>query len=120
MTRIDNLDATYSDNLFSEDFTRQAELEDMLLTKQTFTVFDCSFIDDDVLLFFTSYVLRSVFNTQLDRKMITGSVTKSYNFVFDEAHKYISEKNEDNIVDYSNVSDSCKRGKEIWCFLDFI
>lgn len=118
MTRIDNLDATYSDNLFSEDFTRQAELEDMLLTKKTFTVFDCSFIDDDVLLFFTSYILRNIFNKQLDYKLETGRITKSYNFIFDEAHKYISEKYEDNIVDYSKMFRTvAKEGRKFGVFL---
>ncbi|WP_042220982.1 ATP-binding protein [Oceanobacillus manasiensis] len=118
ITRMDNLDATYSNNLFSEDLTRQEELEGMLLTKQAFTVFDCSFIDEDVLLFFTSYVLRSIFNAQLERKMITGHVTKSYNFVFDEAHKYISEKNEDNIVDYSKMFRTvAKEGRKFGVFL---
>ncbi|MEN1966618.1 ATP-binding protein [Lentibacillus sp. N15] len=118
MTRIDNLEATYSDNLFSEDFTRQAELEDMLLTKKTFTVFDCTFIDDDVLLFFTNYVLRNIFNKQLEMKRVIGSITKSYNFVFDEAHKYISEKNEDNIVDYSKMFRTvAKEGRKFGVFL---
>ncbi|WP_208587266.1 ATP-binding protein [Gracilibacillus suaedae] len=118
MTRIDNLDATYSDNLFSEDFTRQAELEDMLSTNQTFTVFDCSFIDDEVLLFFTSYVLRKIFNKQLENKRETGSISKSYNLIFDEAHKYISERYEENIIDYSKMFRTvAKEGRKFGVFL---
>ena len=56
MTRLDNLIATFSSNLFSLESKKQAKLEEALKCKKTFTIFDCSFIDDDVLLFFKEYL----------------------------------------------------------------
>lgn len=118
MTRLDNLIATFSDNLFSEDFTKQSELEDALKCQKTFTVFDCSFIDDDVLLFFTSHILRRVFQEQYGEKMENGQISKSYNFIFDEAHKYISESDRNSIVNYTKMFETvAKEGRKFGVFL---
>ncbi|SER24048.1 ATP-binding protein [Piscibacillus halophilus] len=118
MTRIDNLEATYSNNLFSENIDRQEKMKKMLESNHTFTLFDCSFMEDDVLLFFTSYILRNIFNEQYKQKQEKGRINKSYNFIFDEAHKYISEKNEDNIVDYSKMFQTiAKEGRKFGIFL---
>jgi uncharacterized protein len=118
MTRLDNLIATFSNNLFSEDFTKKAELEDALQCEKTFTILDCSFIDDDVLLFFTSHILRRVFQNQYDEKMKNGSISKIYNFIFDEAHKYISESEKDSIVNYTKMFEIvAKEGRKFGTFL---
>lgn len=118
MTRLDNLIATFSNNLFSEDFTKKAELEDALQCEKTFTILDCSFIDDDVLLFFTSHILRRVFQNQYDEKMKNGSISKIYNFIFDEAHKYISELEKDSIVNYTKMFEIvAKEGRKFGTFL---
>ncbi|MED4853637.1 ATP-binding protein [Caldifermentibacillus hisashii] len=118
MTRLDNLIATFANNLFSEDFTKKAELEDALQFEKTFTILDCSFIDDDVLLFFTSHILRRVFQNQYDEKMKNGSISKVYNFIFDEAHKYISESEKDSIVNYTKMFEIvAKEGRKFGTFL---
>lgn len=118
MTRLDNLISTFSNNLFSDDFTKQAELEDALQCEKTFTILDCSFIDDDVLLFFTSHILRRVFQNQYDEKMKIGSISKIYNLIFDEAHKYISESEKDSIVNYTKMFEIvAKEGRKFGTFL---
>lgn len=118
MTRLDNLIATFANNLFSEDFTKKAELEDALQCKKTFTILDCSFIDDDILLFFTSHILRRIFQNQYDEKMITGQISKVYNLIFDEAHKYISESEKDSIVNYTKMFEVvAKEGRKFGTFL---
>lgn len=118
MTRLDNLIAIFVNNLFSEDFTKKAELEDALQFEKTFTILDCSFIDDDVLLFFTSHILRRVFQNQYDEKMKNGSISKIYNFIFDEAHKYISESEKDSIVNYTKMFEIvAKEGRKFGTFL---
>lgn len=118
MTRIDNLIAVYSNNLFDSDITKKETFQESIKFEKGFTIFKCSDIEDSDLLFFTSYVLRLVYNLQKELRQIIGQSAQLFHFVFDEAHKYIIEnKEQQNIISLKIFEKIAKEGRKFGVYM---
>lgn len=115
MTRIQNLIATYSKNLFDDNEEKKKRFKEILKFEKGFTRFKVSDLDDDDLLFFTGYLLRIIYQKQ--RELREKNVQqKLYHFIFDEAHKYITE-NSDNIRSIKIFEQIAKEGRKFGVFM---
>lgn len=118
MTRIDNLVTTYSQTLFDNCDRKKEKFQDSLESQKGFTIFKCSDIDDSDLLFFTGYILRLIYGKQKEHRQMAGIPNKLFHFVFDEAHKYISEKSDDNNIRSLNIFEQiAKEGRKFGLFM---
>lgn len=88
ITRIDDLINRQKDKLFSKDTDRIDLFKDILEhEKNAFEILECSLAENNELLFLTSFILNYTYKKQKNGK------DKMYNFIFDEAHRYISDNN---------------------------
>lgn len=118
VTRIENLLATYSQTMFDNDVEKRTNFQSVLELDKSFTIFKCSNIDDTDLLFFTGYILRFIYNQQKEVRQMIGIPSKLVHFVFDEAHKYISESNnEDNLRSLKIFEQIAKEGRKFGIFM---
>ena len=91
VTRIENIIATYSNNLFENCSGKKMRFNKIMEFDKGITIFDCSRLPEDDLLFFTSYILKYLYKKQREENYNNRKISKIYNFIFDEAHKYIKE-----------------------------
>ncbi|WDH83321.1 ATP-binding protein [Paenibacillus urinalis] len=116
MTRISNLIATYSKSIFDDDSTKVSNFCNMIEFNKGFTILNFSSMDDSDLLFFSGYLLRFVFKKQKENRTVEGE-KKLFHFIFDEAHKYISEKDEENIKSTKIFEQIAKEGRKFGVFM---
>ncbi|WP_239739964.1 ATP-binding protein [Mammaliicoccus sp. P-M59] len=104
-TRIKNVQSRFS-RLFSH--------EDTEIQHKT-VVYSVADLDDDLLLFFTTYILNKEFNKNKDKGINKRTVNV---FVFEEAHRYISKSKENSQFDEVEVFKKVAReGRKFGCFL---
>jgi hypothetical protein len=79
------------------------------------TVYNVSGLDDDLLLFFTTYMLKKEFKNSSEKKIKDRDVNL---FIFEEAHRYISKLNENSLFGEVEVFKKIAReGRKFGCFL---
>lgn len=79
------------------------------------TVYNVSGLDDDLLLFFTTYMLKKEFKKSSEKKIEDRDVNL---FIFEEAHRYISKLNENSLFGEVEVFKKIAReGRKFGCFL---
>jgi hypothetical protein len=104
-TRIKNVQTRYS-ALFGEVDT---------IVNDRITVYSVSDLDDDLLLFFTSYMLKKIFNKNKSREFESRDVNV---FIFEEAHRYISKVRENSMFHEVEIFKKIAReGRKFGCFL---
>ena len=78
-------------------------------------VYSVSDLDDDLLLFFTSYMLKKIFN---ENKLLEFNSRAVNVFVFEEAHRYISKIQENSMFHEVEIFKKIAReGRKFGCFL---
>lgn len=79
------------------------------------TVYNVSGLDDDLLLFFTTYMLKKEFQKSSEKNIKNRDVNL---FIFEEAHRYISKLNENSLFGEVEVFKKIAReGRKFGCFL---
>lgn len=79
------------------------------------TVYNVSGLDDDLLLFFTTYMLKKEFKKSSEKEIDNRDVNL---FIFEEAHRYISKLNENSLFGEVEVFKKIAReGRKFGCFL---
>ena len=79
------------------------------------TVYNVSGLDDDLLLFFTTYMLKKEFKKSSEKDINDRDVNL---FIFEEAHRYISKLNENSLFGEVEVFKKIAReGRKFGCFL---
>lgn len=79
------------------------------------TVYNVSGLDDDLLLFFTTYMLKKEFKNSSEKEIKDRDVNL---FIFEEAHRYISKLNENSLFGEVEVFKKIAReGRKFGCFL---
>ena len=79
------------------------------------TVYNISGLDDDLLLFFTTYILKKEFKNSSEIDITDRDVNL---FIFEEAHRYISKLNENSLFGEVEVFKKIAReGRKFGCFL---
>ena len=79
------------------------------------TVYNVSGLDDDLLLFFTTYMLKKEFKKSSEKDIKDRDVNL---FIFEEAHRYISKLNENSLFGEVEVFKKIAReGRKFGCFL---
>lgn len=118
ITRIENLILTYSNNLFDTSSEKISAFLEITQFEKALTIFDCSMLDDNDLLFYTSYLIREVFDKQKVSRQVIGRISKSFNFILDEAHRYLSETNQETRINSLKVFEKiAKEGRKFGLFL---
>lgn len=106
-TRIKHIQFRYG-NLFklkTDDCTKESKI----------TVYNVSGLDDDLLLFFTTYMLKKEFKKSSKKDIKDRDVNL---FIFEEAHRYISKLNENSLFGEVEVFKKIAReGRKFGCFL---
>lgn len=106
-TRIKHIQFRYG-NLFklkTDDCTKESKI----------TVYNVSGLDDDLLLFFTTYMLKKEFKKSSEKDIKDRDVNL---FIFEEAHRYISKLNENSLFGEVEVFKKIAReGRKFGCFL---
>ena len=104
-TRIRNLQTRYS-KIFGDD---EATID------SNYVVYSVSELDDDLLLFFTTYILKKEFYYN---KMLPIQKRVVNVFIFEEAHRYISKIKENSQFHEVEVFKKIAReGRKFGCFL---
>lgn len=118
MTRIENLILTYSKTLFDTSSEKISAFYKITQFKKALTIFDCSPLDDNDLLFYTSYLIREVFDKQKFSRQIIGCINRSFNFILDEAHRYLTDTNQETRIKSLSVFEKiAKEGRKFGVFL---
>ena len=106
-TRIKHIQFRYG-NLFklkTDDCANESKI----------TVYNVSGLDDDLLLFFTTYILKKEFKKSSEKDIKDRDVNL---FIFEEAHRYISKLNENSLFGEVEVFKKIAReGRKFGCFL---
>lgn len=106
-TRIKHIQFRYG-NLFklkTDDCANESKI----------TVYNVSGLDDDLLLFFTTYILKKEFKKSSEKEIKDRDVNL---FIFEEAHRYISKLNENSLFGEVEVFKKIAReGRKFGCFL---
>lgn len=106
-TRIKHIQFRYG-NLFKSK-------TDDCANESKITVYNVSGLDDDLLLFFTTYILKKEFKKSSEIDIINRDVNL---FIFEEAHRYISKLNENSLFGEVEVFKKIAReGRKFGCFL---
>lgn len=107
-TRIKHIQLRYG-SLFKEKIDENDEEESKI------TVYNVSGLDDDLLLFFTTYMLKKEFKKSSEKEINNRDVNL---FIFEEAHRYISKLNENSLFGEVEVFKKIAReGRKFGCFL---
>jgi hypothetical protein len=117
ITRINNLIAIYSKTLFDENERKISKFHEVIRFEKGFTILNVSSMDDSDLLFFTGYLLRIVYNSQKEVRGKHSSIDKLFHFIFDEAHKYITEDNERTAQSIRIFEQIAKEGRKFGIFM---
>lgn len=92
ITRIENLMITYRNNLFSNEAEKLKLFNDVLKhSDKAFEILNFTGFENEELLFFSSFMLNVLFQEQKNLRL--QSRHRLVHFIFDEAHRYISENN---------------------------
>ena len=109
-TRIKHIQLRYG-SLFKAKIDESDEEE----KQSKITVYNVSGLDDDLLLFFTTYMLKKEFKKSSEKKINDRDVNL---FIFEEAHRYISKLNENSLFGEVEVFKKIAReGRKFGCFL---
>ncbi|MGL5621927.1 ATP-binding protein [Cetobacterium sp.] len=105
--RIQNLITNYGGNLFSDNEGKKQNFENFINHNEvSFLILNCSFLENEDLNFLVSFILNQIYlrakNNNCNRQL--------YNFIFDEAHKYISEKQ--SLNEYNSIKTFEKISRE--------
>ncbi|HCT0482129.1 TPA: ATP-binding protein, partial [Staphylococcus pseudintermedius] len=104
-TRIKNVHSRFSELFGNNDTDIHAKT----------IIYSVSELDDDLLLFFTTYILKKEF---LDNKTKQINERKVNVFVFEEAHRYISKTKETSQFEEVEIFKKIAReGRKFGCFL---
>lgn len=118
ISRIENLVFKYSKSLFDSSQAKLATFESILNFEKAFTIFDCSSLEDNDLLFFSSFIINLLLKEQILARKQSQNITKAFHFVLDEAHRYITEKPQNeyynSITTYEKIA---KEGRKFGLFL---
>lgn len=105
-TRIKEIQSRYH-NLFHNSNTN---LEDKLVT-----IYNVSELDDDLLLFFSSYLCKKIFNENKQKDSINREINV---FILEEAHRYISRNKENSqLYEIEVFKKIAREGRKFGCFL---
>lgn len=89
INRIDQLRASYSNNIFSKSGEKLKNYYKVMKTNEkVIKIIDVSSIDSEIILFITSFILGQIY----EKKKRERQNKSMYNMVFDEAHTYICEE----------------------------
>ena len=112
-TRIKHIQFRYG-TLFKVKKVKSAK--DIENAKQLkITIYNVSDLDDDLLLFFTTYILKKEFTKSSEKDINDRDVNL---FIFEEAHRYISKLNENSLFGEVEVFKKIAReGRKFGCFL---
>lgn len=107
-TRIKSIQSRYDSLLSKED-------EDTVFINNQITVYSVSALDDDLLLFFSSYLMKIIFekNKQLSLKNRDINV-----FILEEAHRYISKSRDySSLHEVERFKTIAREGRKFGCFI---
>jgi len=105
-TRIKEIQSRYH-KLFHNSNTN---LEDKLVT-----IYNVSELDDDLLLFFSSYLCKKIFNENKQKDSINREINV---FILEEAHRYISRNKENSqLYEIEAFKKIAREGRKFGCFL---
>lgn len=108
-TRIKTTSIRYK-SLFTSD---EKEVQDT--TPDRFIIYNVESLDDDLLLFFTSYLIKNQFEAQ---QSISPDDRKIHVFLLEEAHRYISKNLEITSQQQLNLFKRVAReGRKFGCFI---
>lgn len=118
MTRIENIIFTYSKSLFDTDPRKIDYFMEVTNFAKALTIFDCSEVDDNDLLFLSGYFSREVFEKQRSNKKTKDGISKSFNIILDEAHRYLTDDiYEERIRSIKVFEKIAKEGRKFGVFL---
>ena len=121
ITRIEVLEKGLAKVIFSEDTDKITAFNEIISCRKPFTTLRVSGLEDDELLFLTSYILRRVFQEQKEERQERKEISKLRHFLFDEAHLYINERSNDQFGKKSLVLDIfekvAKEGRKYGMFM---
>ena len=105
-TRIKEIQSRYH-NFFNKS---KANLEDKLVT-----VYNVSELDDDLLLFFLSFLCKKIFNENKQKVLTSREINV---FILEEAHRYISRNKENSqLFEIEIFKKIAREGRKFGCFL---
>ncbi|GIP46099.1 hypothetical protein J45TS6_45580 [Paenibacillus sp. J45TS6] len=117
MTRINNIISTYSRTLFAADEAKLDRFNSLKSFNKGFTILKVGNLEDNDLLFFTGYFLRTIYNIQKEQKSDLSAEKKIFHFIFDEAHKYITENSLENTKSLKIFEQIAKEGRKFGVFM---
>ena len=107
-TRIKSIQTRYTTLLSSESAPTP-------ISNNQITVYSVSSLDDDLLLFFSSYLLKSIFEKN---KKIPLDARDIHIFILEEAHRYISRNRENSSFQEIELFKTIAReGRKFGCFI---
>ena len=116
VTRIDNLIITYKETLFSNEEKKLKNFDNLIQHKmKSFEIIDCSLFENEDLLFFSSFILNNIYENQKQKR--NNGELKLIHFIFDEAHKYISENSNTIFNPIKTFEKIAKEGRKFGIFL---
>lgn len=105
-TRIKEIQSRYT-KLFQSSKTD--------IKKELISVYDVSMLDDDLLLFFSTYLCKKIFNKNQQVKLVDREVNV---FFLEEAHRYISRsKDNSQLYEIEIFKKIAREGRKFGCFL---
>ncbi|EHS5050993.1 ATP-binding protein, partial [Listeria monocytogenes] len=105
-TRIKEIQSRYHKFFHSS----KTNLEDKLVT-----IYNVSELDDDLLLFFSSYLCKKTFNENKQKELINREINV---FILEEAHRYISRNKENSqLYEIEIFKKIAREGRKFGCFL---
>lgn len=118
ITRIENLIYSYSNSLFDLKPQKIDKFFEVMRFEFAFTIFDCSSLEDNDLLFYTGYIMREVFEKQKFSRNKKSQISRAYHFILDEAHRYLTEnKVEEQSRSLRTFERIAKEGRKFGMFL---
>lgn len=118
MTRIENIILTYSKTLFDTNPGKLKYFNEVSTFEKAITIFDCSGIEDNDLLFLSGYFSREVLEKQRLERKNGDKINKVFNIILDEAHRYLIDENNDEKVTSMRVFEQiAKEGRKFGVFL---
>lgn len=96
-------------------YTKLFQVSKIDTKKELISVYDASMLDDDLLLFFSTYLCKKVFN---ESQHIKSDVRDVNIFFLEEAHRYISRNKENSqLYEIEIFKKIAREGRKFGCFL---
>lgn len=118
VSRIENILFKYSKTLLDNKLEKLEAFSKIIKFEKGFTIFDCSPLEDQDLLFFSSFIINLLLKNQITHRQHEKYNNKAFHFILDEAHRYITEhyhnENINSIKAYEKVA---KEGRKFGLFL---